>query len=289
MSHAKDWISFYNFNTLSLKQIVVPGTHDSGTYQLNLKSKSSNFPKILNKTINKWAKTQNATIYEQLCLGARYLDFRVKREKNVLLLIHGLTGIRLETAFEDVMKFSIEEPNEPIIIDCNHIYSDEEDKKQSEIEICAMIENIAENYFKNKLVNKNVSFNIPLNEVVGKIWLFTTKGERFFKTSNFFSWWANTDSIKELKEYVDSTLFDETRLNISQFILTIQPKTIVCSYLNLFNTDTLEYFVKNKVNKNIQDMLISLKGKNVNVILVDFIESTPEILNWCITSNFLKK
>lgn len=296
----KNWISKNNFDKLSLKQLIVPGTHNSGTYQLNLKSKSTdpNFPKILNKTVNKWAKTQNLTIYEQLCSGARYLDFRIKKENDKLLLIHGLTGIRLETVFEEVMRFSIEEPNEPIMIDCNHIYFNIEDyennenltpriiKDNIEKQICEEIENAATTIFKNKLVNNNIRFDMPLNQVVGKIWLFTTKGERFFRSSSFRSWWANTDNEKELKEYVDSTIFDENKMNISQFILTIQPKTIIASYLNPFNKDTLEYYVKHKVNKNIQDMLISLKNKHVNVILVDFIESIPDILNWCISSNY---
>lgn len=296
----KNWISKNNFDKLSLKQLIVPGTHNSGTYQLNLKSKSTdpNFPKILNKTVNKWAKTQNLTIYEQLCSGARYLDFRIKKENDKLLLIHGLTGIRLETVFEEVMRFSIEEPNEPIMIDCNHIYFNIEDyennenltpriiKDNIEKQICEEIENAATIIFKNKLVNNNIRFDMPLNQVVGKIWLFTTKGERFFRSSSFRSWWANTDNEKELKEYVDSTIFDENKMNISQFILTIQPKTIIASYLNPFNKDTLEYYVKHKVNKNIQDMLISLKNKHVNVILVDFIESIPDILNWCISSNY---
>lgn len=291
METGKDWIHRNGFDRLSMKQLVMPGSHDSGTYYLDLNSKSSdpNFPKFLNKTVRNWAKTQNLTIYDQLCHGVRYLDFRVKRENGKLKLIHGLTAIRLETAFEDILRFSIEQPEEHLIIDCNHIYTDD----IPETTICLEIENVAIRYFDHRLVRTtngiNSVENAPLNTLGGRIWLFTTRPQFYFGSGDIRSWWANTYTAEELVEFVEGTVFDESRLNVSQFILTIQPKTVVKSYLNPFNRDNLEYFVMNELSPQvIQDLLISLRGKSVNVILVDFIENVPEILNWCITTNSIK-
>lgn len=294
MEIGKNWITSNGFDTLPLIKLVVPGTHNSGTYNLDINSKSTDpsFPKFLNKTVRNWAKTQSLDIYQQLCKGARYLDFRIKKVGDELKLIHGLTAIRLETAFEDILRFNIEQPNEPIIIDCNHIYYDSVGEGVSENSICFDIETIAVSYFKNRLVRANTSFDaisrVPLNTVAGKIWLFTTRGNIYFNSSQLKSWWANTYDGEELENYVKNTEYDETRFNISQFILTIQPKTVVMSYINPFNKDTLEYYVNHELTEHIQNMLISLKHKPINVILVDFIENVPEILNWCITSNTLK-
>lgn len=62
------------------------GTHNSFTY---LRAKSL----ILEKLSFIW-RTQNKTIDEQLRLGVRYFDIRVRRSKNKWVLCHGLVDFK---------------------------------------------------------------------------------------------------------------------------------------------------------------------------------------------------
>ncbi|KAF8284715.1 PLC-like phosphodiesterase [Clavulina sp. PMI_390] len=73
-----------------IDEIVLPGTHDSGTYDLSLRSSPdappvvatlSSLP-VTNERIRGWAKAQSLNFVEQLDLGVRYFDLRVGVSRN---------------------------------------------------------------------------------------------------------------------------------------------------------------------------------------------------------------
>src|SRR3990167_3056746 len=85
-----DWMSRIPPDRV-FNQLIIPGTHDSGTYAISANSnyaltrddplpqwyeKISNwFPAIFSGIAAGWAKTQPDTILQQLNAGIRYLDF----------------------------------------------------------------------------------------------------------------------------------------------------------------------------------------------------------------------
>lgn len=78
-----------------LSQIVIPGTHDSGTYDMD-----------------SYHHTQTMNVYDQLRAGARYLDLRAYYEKNTneYQMFHGGVGvwwssIKLTTTLDDIVRF----------------------------------------------------------------------------------------------------------------------------------------------------------------------------------------
>lgn len=124
------------FKNTPLRKLIMPGSHDSGTYAFNSRSKigdDNSLPLELNKipgvgfAISRYAKTQNLNLTQQLEAGVRYLDFRVLRENtksgaSQFYLIHGLKGNTLEHSLDEVLQFCKSHPGEKIIIDMNHLY-----------------------------------------------------------------------------------------------------------------------------------------------------------------------
>lgn len=132
------WITrnYEQLKNKPLNRLVLPGTHDSGTFNLNgTWNRGVNDPfapdtddlkrglSFLGDGYDKWAKAQERTIYQQLQDGIRYIDVRVCVDKSGnLKTCHGLYGISLTELINDVVKFANEYPREPILLDFNHFY-----------------------------------------------------------------------------------------------------------------------------------------------------------------------
>ncbi|TDQ08189.1 phosphatidylinositol-specific phospholipase C [Pedobacter metabolipauper] len=90
-------------NTVSIAQLSIPGTHDSGAR---------------NEPISGTAKCQNLTIAEQLNAGVRYLDIRCRHLDNSFTIHHG--AIYQNLNFNDVLNACIgflnSNPTETIIM-----------------------------------------------------------------------------------------------------------------------------------------------------------------------------
>ncbi len=124
-----------------LGQICIPGSHDSGTYDIKEDSTidESSAPPVLrhlsnvpllgvgiDKIIKRWAKTQLMTILHQLQAGIRYLDIRITGRGGTTIpeiwVTHSMLSVPLTTVIEDIRQFCKECPQEFVILDINHIY-----------------------------------------------------------------------------------------------------------------------------------------------------------------------
>lgn len=79
-----------------LRDIVIPGAHDAGTYQME------------NRIDNNSSQCQSIPVYEQLVAGARYLDLRAWADKDgKYWMYHGTvwTHVKLEDVLSDIKKF----------------------------------------------------------------------------------------------------------------------------------------------------------------------------------------
>jgi hypothetical protein len=114
-----------------LAQIVIPGTHDSGTYQMGW-----------GEGINV-AKTQNVSIGEQLKDGIRYLDLRTREAKHkgcaddsVWWIVHGdYWSYRLQDALDEIATFVKKPANskEVIILDLQAIRTEYDDDRAVDV------------------------------------------------------------------------------------------------------------------------------------------------------------
>jgi hypothetical protein len=128
-------------NDRVFNQLMIPGTHDSGTYNITSASHFSLSPddplplwieiidNILPNTLVRsvvagWSKTQPETITQQLSAGIRYLDFRagIYPGDGHFYLSHALLSVRLADALSQVQLFASMNPTEIVIVDINHVF-----------------------------------------------------------------------------------------------------------------------------------------------------------------------
>lgn len=99
---------------LRLRDLFIPGTHDSGSYRPNFD------PLLRESVVTKYALTQDDNIRGQLMHGARYLDIRVgyfRSAPEKFFIYHGITRQRpLHEVIEQVKDFVLE-TNEIVILD----------------------------------------------------------------------------------------------------------------------------------------------------------------------------
>ncbi|KAK9498981.1 hypothetical protein O3M35_003508 [Rhynocoris fuscipes] len=95
---------------LKIKEMFLPGTHDSGAFYLA-------YEPFKETRLNKYVFAQDETVLEQLIHGARYLDFRIGYYKGTWWLNHGVFQVQpLEHVLDDVKEF-LDNTKEIVIID----------------------------------------------------------------------------------------------------------------------------------------------------------------------------
>ena len=104
-----------------LRDIVIPGTHDSGTY--NFSSSSDVAPgqpgyyELAKGIVADWGRTHSYNIYDQLQRGIRYFDLRINKHEGEFVMVHGLVGMKLIDILAQVKQFSDEHPKEIILLE----------------------------------------------------------------------------------------------------------------------------------------------------------------------------
>lgn len=117
-----DWMKGIPDNFL-ISEINLPGTHNSATKRVR-------FPFI--------SQCQNASIFEQLNMGVRFLDIRVETSDNRLKLVHGIADcfkptdkkerLFLEDVIEDCASFLRANPSETVIFSLKRDHGDSEER-----------------------------------------------------------------------------------------------------------------------------------------------------------------
>ena len=223
-----------------LNQIVLPGTHDSGTYRLD-KELAPDAEDIVKKLwqfkaegsfgiedfILGWAKCQDLTIYEQLQSGIRYIDLRVCWAKNNFHTCHSLLGDPTLTLLSDMKKFLNENPKEILCIKVGFKKLDgtQEDK--------------AKQLFKDTLGDLYAEAKPALSKTYGKI--IETKERAFFDYGDCIrNLYPDKDTTAEaldrLKDFHEkgfnwATPNGDELLDEPQLQLTAQPSMFVESFI----------------------------------------------------------
>lgn len=113
-----------------LRQIRIPGSHDSGTYNITSESPIGMDASPLaepGKTIDAvapWAKAQGLNFLEQLNAGIRYLDLRVQDGECGYEITHSMISVGLNQLFEQLEEFYANwgNVNEIIILDFQSLF-----------------------------------------------------------------------------------------------------------------------------------------------------------------------
>ncbi len=120
-------------SVLPLTQLPIPGTHDSGSYDVSRRSdwaltgKSqfgilTDLPGFIQNLLVKpiaaaWGKTQENSIYDQLSSGIRYLDLRLTNEPDGQIYFeHGLRSELAAVGVADIGAFANAHPKELVVV-----------------------------------------------------------------------------------------------------------------------------------------------------------------------------
>jgi len=121
-----DWMSqVYANQDISLQNMIIPGTHDSGTHGITHASAISPDADPLYHLPNPiipifaagWSKTQACTIAQQLEGGIRYLDLRLEWHQGEVWIVHAMFSDTLDNVLQDIQAFAADHPREIVILD----------------------------------------------------------------------------------------------------------------------------------------------------------------------------
>uniref|UniRef100_A0A8C6U1N6 Phosphatidylinositol-specific phospholipase C X domain-containing protein n=1 Tax=Neogobius melanostomus TaxID=47308 RepID=A0A8C6U1N6_9GOBI len=164
-----DWMSQLpaHKQTSMLYDLVIPGSHDSMSYDLDINSsiiepnllKTYSHMRIVRAIMERWAKTQESTMRQQLDAGARYFDLRIARKENDpdptrLYFYHGLlTHTDVETVLRAINDWAEQHPKEIIILALSHFKGFGSNELQLHQHLVSFIKSL----FTTKLVPKPMS------------------------------------------------------------------------------------------------------------------------------------
>lgn len=121
----------------SLLEITLPGTHDSGAYELTADLvpgyTSDNIEAIiyaaeakgipLEQAITSWSQAQDQDFYRQLQGGIRYFDLRAAWDTNSSSwrAAHFEFGNKIQVMLDDILRFVVQHPHELVVLEVSHL------------------------------------------------------------------------------------------------------------------------------------------------------------------------
>ncbi|XP_791466.2 PI-PLC X domain-containing protein 3-like [Strongylocentrotus purpuratus] len=280
----------------SLKNIAIPGSHNSFSFFLDCKSPvAPGSPKILKdmidflskniavavnmakKIIHRWSVTQALNFKQQLDLGIRYFDFRISPwpGKEGFYFEHGLYGLLVSDGLREINDWLNEHPREVVIIDCNHLY-DMQAKDHDGLISCI------EEAFSSKLCPEMDLEGVTLNVLSDEGWQVITIYQHDEISAKHTNIWRKCTSIKSKWPDTDEPLKMMTELNddlttgrppdmfyVSQGILTPTVNTILQHIgSNLKDEFALTAIMQTKIF--LKDKTSGPTG--INIVIADFVE-----------------
>lgn len=279
------WVSelYSNHPQTRLVDLVLPGTHDSGSYAITSSSPPApGAPEVYSKfsrVTAAWAKTQDKTLEQQLNDGVRYLDLRVAKHEDRLVLVHGLVSCTLREALEGVHRFARAHPREPVLLDLQAMPS-----RAAHDELHALFQEVlGDHLFAGK--------GPPSEWTLQELWKvkraliaivdhanFAAREPEYRSRRCLDSVWTNSRTVEVLRERLDSRLRSRDRDSLQCAYLTFTPELEAIVADQIFGARGLASF---------SEPLFELPGKWIprwldedlrpNVVSVDFYDRTDVV------------
>ncbi|WP_281557677.1 phosphatidylinositol-specific phospholipase C domain-containing protein [Thalassomonas sp. RHCl1] len=300
--HSQDWVGqiYQNRGDTRLRDIVIPGTHDSGTYNMHSGSDLSPDAEswapyvtgLLGQAgghiIAKWGRTQSYDIHTMLEKGIRHFDLRIKKHQGEFVIVHTMVAMKVKDVLAQVKQFAEAHPKEPIILEVA--------KTPDSADMPALLD-LFDQYIGQRKPNNSVkTADLTLNTLwqdhggdgkndnVVVVWSSSSedgKSRGYFGAENFTGTWANTESYGELRDRLLTGLKSapDDKLFYSAFTYTPTAGTII--------KDAIGFGKKRSLLNWSQDFLRPYLGELVpawaqagyrpNIMTADFFEYTALI------------
>ena len=280
-----DWVSelYEKHPETLLTELVLPGTHDSGSYKITASSPpASDAPALYSHfgaLAASWAKTQDLNLNRQLLDGIRYLDLRIDEHEGELVLIHGLVSCPLKPELLGVRDFARKHPREPVILDIQDM-----PPRSAHDELDGLfIELFSEHLYLSEDAPKTWSLSSLWKSKKSLITLspddsFARKGPRYQHRKLLDNVWTNTRDIESLQQGLDARIGSRDRSRLQCAYLTFTPTSSTIARDRLRGGRGL---------RGLSEKLFKLPGKwlpgwldeglHPNIISVDFYDKTDVV------------
>jgi hypothetical protein len=161
---------------LTLKQITLPGTSNSGCYQLSeswmgqepsgfivdILDLAEKFVICADTMMKSWTISQSQNLYDQMKGGIRYLNLKAAwYEKNKQwVAYHFLIGNKIEDLLKSVSSYLNDYPNEIVVIEISHFEGNPKDSDINDLK------NLVLDVFGSSLQPVDLLFKFTINKMI---------------------------------------------------------------------------------------------------------------------------
>jgi hypothetical protein len=297
--------------TKPLRNLVIAGSHDSGTSLIDSRSDLSPdapaFPvltalprPLIGPVLSAFSKAQGMTVLQQLQAGVRYLDLRVCRRDHSgeLYVIHSMYSHKLSVVLDEICSFASGAAHEVIIVHIQHFYNMNLGAHQS---LAAALKL----RFQGRLIPRSATVHISLGDVWKSRWQIvlvygddsnstgsgaaTVSGSEplFWTQSEIHSKWHNTPLIQTLKRGLDGELQSPPgdKLFVLQAVLSPDVSTIL-SYITTGARSSLEKMARSLAPLVPTWVRRDFIASHLNVLIIDWVGQS-DFVDACIEANGL--
>ena len=298
-----DWVSqvYQQRGDTTLRQMVIPGTHDSATYNF---SSSSDLAPDANSiygaakgVVSDWGKTQSYNIYDMLQMGIRHFDLRILKHEGQFVNVHGLVGMTMPDVLAQVRRFSEEHPQEPIILEVA--------KTPASGDMSELLDLFDQYVGDRKPDAKKALASTTLNDLwaadsdgknnnVIVIWASgSSYGETrgYFGSSQLEGTWADTENSGDLynrllngwnrngRIYKGLNNAPQDKLFYSAFTFTPKDSTIIEDVFNVFSSGSILKWTRDWMRPYLGEWVSGWEKQDIrpNIMTADFFEYTAMV------------
>lgn len=262
----------------------ISGTHDSGSFDIDMKSDPApdlqqNLKRLVKYTccvgqkfVVSWSLCQTTPFSEQLQDGIRYFDLRLAYDSKSqdLWLVHGLLSITLRDSLKDIRSFVSKHPGEVVLLDFNHFYA--MDRNHHYIASKLVVQFLEEFLYPEPFPLRklpSVKQCVDSKSTVLVFYRGVLPDMPFWNGFLVRSPWGNKDNTKDLLAFLNANYGKNrsaTTLYVTQGILSANTKYIAKNPFSSIRS------MADKINPAFIKWLKNKKaGPNgVNICLVDF-------------------
>ena len=282
-----------------LCDLVLPGTHDSATCDINAASgidPNAEQSKLLSlqyipylaqtatSLISGWARNQAFDIATQLSAGIRYLDLRVSEQNGTYWTVHAQFGTPLANVLQQVSEFLAAHPTEVVILDINHLYGIADTNRLASF-ILARLGNAvaAGNAFSATSTLKNFWDAGKQAVVLFKDEAAVQAHPALWSQSRIASPWLQTSSTQDLRQFLDNGLStrDTNRLFVSQAVLDTTSSIFPGIFASPHNL--AEFAAAN--TPGMFDWFRGWSSRPLNIVIIDWFTVVPDYVDTIIEMN----
>lgn len=238
-------------DTMKLRNVAIPGTHDSGTYGITpISPIGEDLPWYIpyitatakglginpDPIIAMWSIAQGADFEQQLNAGIRYLDLRLQNNGGSLNFVHGMVSSPLSDLTDQVSAFYNQSgyDKEILFLDFQHVFNMDDSSTD------ALMTQL-KNTFGDKLIAPSTTTNVTLNDLWsgdGRIIVFyeddsvVANYDFLWSRSNLDDVWPDVQTAADLKNSLDKQLpYKGDNFFVLQGILTPDGGTIASGFI----------------------------------------------------------